>query len=453
MPKRTQKSEFSRGGYSLLTFLAAGIVIGGLGMAYLALPDLTKTSYDAAATTTGAVVNEPSEAPARPQVTHVPVPDAVRAIYMTQCVVGTVDFRRELVELVEDTEVNALVIDIKDYSGKLAFDTTNPKLAASVSDECGATDMREFIAMLHEKGIYVIGRITVFQDPYYSRTHPELAVKRKSDGGVWTDHKGLSFIDVGAKPYWDYIVEISKESFNLGFDELNYDYIRFPSDGNMQDIRFVHSEGKTKPEALEAFFAYLHKKVKDPSLYSDFEHTGLAGAPAVPQTSADLFGMTTTNTDDLNIGQVLERAMPYFDFIAPMVYPSHYPDTWNGFADPDDYPYEVVHIAMKEAARRAAATSTPVETSTGTPLYRQEQVFDPALGATTTTRVFTGMYEKPSYSPLMMRSWIQDFDYGGKYGPEEVRAQIQATYDAGLTSWMIWSPSNRYTRAALEPAQ
>lgn len=443
-----------RGNSSSNKLLPAALSMGALFivalvLSYSMLPGLTKTTYQGdtpaglSDSDTGLV-----KASGLPQVQHVPLPEAVKAIYMTQCVVGTKDFRQDLVDLIDETELNAVIIDIKDYTGKLGFDTENPKLKASVSDACGASDMPEFISLLHEKGIYVIARITVFQDPYYSKAHPELAVKRMSDGSVWTDHKGLSFIDVGARPYWDYVIEISKEAFNLGFDELNYDYIRFPSDGNMEDIRFTHSEGKSKTVALEEFFVYLHTALKEPALYAQFEHIGVRGVP-VPLTSADLFGMTTTNTDDLNIGQVLERAMPYFDFIAPMVYPSHYPKTWNGFSNPNLYPYEVVNTAMTEAARRAVATSTTVEGFTTKPMYKEEYVFDPVLGATTTNRVFSGLYEKESYSPQMMRPWIQDFDYGGTYDVAEVRAQIQGTYDAGLTSWMIWAPSNRYTRGAL----
>jgi len=417
-----------------LVLFILGVIAAGIPLTYAA-SDFTKTSYNAQGEI-GEVKEGEEPLSTKPRVTHVPLPPAVKAIYMSQCVVGTKDFRQDLVDLVDETELNSIIIDIKDYTGKISFDTNNPKLAQSVSDQCGATDMREFIEYLHSKDIFVIGRITVFQDPFYSLQHPELAVKRASDGGVWKDHKGLSFIDVGARPYWDFVVELTKESYNLGFDELNYDYVRFPSDGNMKDIYFSHSQGKSKPEALEAFFAYLNEKVKDPALYADYEHVGLPkGTPAVPVTSADLFGMTTTNTDDLNIGQVLERALPHFDFIAPMVYPSHYPKTWNGFSDPNKYPYEVVYTAMKGGADRATATTTTV-------------LFNGAVVLSTTTPV---IYAKPVYDKKKLRTWIQDFDYGGNYDVAEVKAQIKATYDAGLDSWMIWAPSNRYTRGALLP--
>ena len=124
---------------------------------------------------------------------------------------------------------------------------------------------------------------------------------------------------------------LSKDSYVAGFDELNFDYIRFPPDGNMKDIDFSWSKGKTKADVLEYFFAYLHDALKN---------TGAV-------ISADLFGMTTTNTDDLNIGQVLERALPYFDYIAPMVYPSHYPPNFNGWKNPNHYPYELIKFVVE----------------------------------------------------------------------------------------------------------
>lgn len=341
------------------------------------------------------------------KITHIMTPDPVKAIYMSQCVVGTKDFRERLVKLTDSTEINSLVIDIKDYTGRLGFNTDNPLLASSVSDACGATDIVEFIDYLHSKDIYVIGRITVFQDPYMSKLRPDLAVRKLSDGGVWKDNKGLSFIDVGAKEHWDYIVEISKEAYKVGFDELNYDYIRFPSDGNMKDIHFALSAGKSKPLALEEFFAYLRQKVK----------------PIGVVMSADLFGMVTTNRDDLNIGQVLERALPYFDYIAPMVYPSHYPRTFNGWSDPNKYPYELIKFVMSSAVDRANA-------------------FDQSFG-TSSPQYYANSYKK-------LRPWLQDFDYGGNYDVAEVRAQIQGTYDAGLSSWMLWAPSNIYTVGALD---
>ena len=387
------------------------------GALYFGLPLFFQTSYHSTPST--AEVVDVVKTPEPPPVIHLPTPEPLKAIYMTSCVAGTPSFRAELVKLVEETELNSIVLDIKDYSGFLSFTPATSTLADFVSPRCMAPDMKEFIKTLHDKGIYVIGRITVFQDPVLTKKRPDLAVKKRSDGSTWRDYKGLSFTDPGAKEVWDHIVRIAKESYAIGFDELNFDYIRFPSDGPMSDIAFHSAGSRTKADVLEDFFRYLHEQLKP---------TGVV-------MSADIFGMTTTNTDDLNIGQILERAEPYFDYIAPMVYPSHYPPRFNGFDNPNKYPYEVVKFSMESAVNRFRATTTPVAVRDASPL-------------STTTRPI--LYSKEQWDPLKLRPWLQDFDYGGNYDIAEVKAQIQAVYDAGLTSWMLWSPSNRYTKGALQ---
>lgn len=362
-------------------------------------------------------VVDPEPEPQKEKVKYVATPESTKVVYMTACVASTVEFKQDIVDLIKETELNSIIIDIKDFSGTISFDTG---LAGDNSDGCRAKNIPEFVAELHEMGVYVIGRVTVFQDPYYSKLHPELAVKKNSDRNVvWADDKGINFIEVGAKPYWDYVIDLAKLSHQAGFDEINFDYVRFPSDGNMKDIYFPFSNsiiesnpGTGKAIALEEFFKYLHAEIAEYN--KDLEN------PLI--TSADLFGMTTTSSDDLNIGQVLERALPYFDYIAPMVYPSHYPPHFNGWADPDDVPYELIKYAMQGAIDKV----NTLKTATTTPSHIAEKV-----------------------STDQLRTWIQDFDYGGDYGPVEVREQIQATYDVGLDSWMLWAPSNRYTRGAL----
>lgn len=336
------------------------------------------------------------------QVAHLPTPTPLKALYMTACVAGTNSWRKSLEEMVSKTELNAIVIDIKDSTGTVSFDSGVPETYSGKG--CVVSDLDKFIAELHENNIYVIGRISVFQDPNYSMLHPELAVHSKATGGVWKDRKGLSFIDVGAKPYWDHIVAISKASYALGFDELNFDYVRYPSDGNMSDANYTWmNASSSKPAMLESFFSYLHDQLKG---------TGVV-------MSADLFGMTTTVSNDMGIGQVLEKALPYFDYIAPMVYPSHYPATWSGFANPAEHPYEVIKIAMTEGKKREDAQRV-------------------SMGIATST-------------PSKLRPWLQDFNLGATYGADKVQAQIKATYDSGLTSWMMWNAGNKYTEDALLP--
>ncbi len=389
------------------------VVVAGCALT-VAVPRTVVIGGENTIGTTSPVVATSTNTPATPKplVTHVEMPVVVRGIYMSQCVVGTKPFREKLVKLIDDTPINTVVIDIKDYTGKIAFDTDNPKLADSVSTACGARDMREFINTLHEKGIYVMGRVTVFQDPYYTKLHPEQAVQsaKINPGKPWKDFKGLSFIDVSSRAYWDYVVELSRVAHDeFGFDEINYDYIRYPSDGPMSDARYVNPN---KAEAVETFWKYLEEHVR----------------PLGVRMSADVFGMTTTNSDDLNIGQQLERALPHFDAVMPMVYPSHYPKNFRDLGNPNFAPYDVVHISLKTAAERAEATSTVVKTLEGSPI------------ASTSPQLYT----KAVYPRTKFRAWLQDFDYGKDYTTEDIAAQIKAVKDAGTPSYVFWDPANRY---------
>lgn len=407
MPQPPSTRKYSLLG--LIFFLVIALVV----FASLFAPKFFPTEYvlNGASTATAPVKLAQTEPVLKPAstfvVTHVATPKPMRAIYMSACIAGSKKLRENLVAIADTTEVNSIVIDIKDYSGRISFQSDNPLLKPVISETCRADDMKEFIGLLHSKNIYVIGRITVFQDPYMTKMYPDRAVHTKSDGGVWKDFKGLSFIDVGSKEHWDYIVALAKESYRIGFDELNFDYIRYPSDGNMKDTAYKLEPGEVKSEKLRQFFQYLHDQLK----------------PTGVMMSADLFGMTTTNTDDLNIGQVLENALPNFDFVDPMVYPSHYPPNFHGYPDPNKNPYGVVYFSMSTAVNRARA-------------------LDEALASST-----------PGYvgnSVEKLRPWLQDFQYGGTYGVPEIRAQIKATYDSGLDSWLLWNPANKYNLGALD---
>lgn len=421
-------------------FITATLGLVLMAVALLVLPEWQAISYERPEVVIKAddreMVSKKTN-DSREIIKHQPLPSSVKAIYMTSCVAGTPSFREKLVKLIEETEINSVIIDVKDYSGTISFsphdEAWKPAWSAA---KCGAGDMKEFIANLHEKDVFVIARITVFQDPFYATRRPDLAVK-KSDGiSVWKDHKGLSFIDVGAKEYWDHIIMLARDSYNIGFDEINFDYVRYPSDGPMTDISFTHSReyiaDDRKQANLEEFFKYLKEKLDDENLFADFRHEEHGREIAVPWTSVDLFGMTTTNYDDLSIGQVQDRAAPYFDFIAPMVYPSHYPKNVFGYNNPNNHPYEIVYHAMKTGVNRMTASTTPMMG------FQHERI-----GTTT-----PALYQKPVYTADKFRTWIQDFDYGGDYDVEDVKAQIQASLDAGVQSWMVWAPSNIYTRGA-----
>ncbi len=347
----------------------------------------------------------------KPKIIHLKTPDQVKAVYMSACYASSPSLRSKLVKLIEETELNSIVIDIKDYTGTVSFKTGDSEIDSLGGSGCTVSDMQEFVKELHDKNIYVIGRVTVFQDPLYSKTHPELAVKKKSNTNVvWKDRKGLSFIDVGARPFWDYIIKIAKHSYAIGFDEINFDYIRFPSDGDMNDIAFTHTGTTTKKEMLRQFFEYLDIEMKKEGI----------------TTSADLFGMTTTNTDDLNIGQILEYALMNFDYVAPMVYPSHYPPNFNGWKDPNKVSAELIKYVMSQGVARVDFLREEIASSTPN----------------------SSMLDRVKREQL--RPWLQDFDYPVAYTPAMVRGQIQSTYDVGLNSWMLWDPSNQYTRSALE---
>lgn len=390
-------SMFTVGFFSVLYFTVPNILsvtYNGYGIS----TDFDKTSIISTSTNSAIVKTSVKK---EFKAEHIKTPENVKAIYMTSWVAGTPSLREKLVEIADETEINSIVIDIKDYTGKIAFKVEDSYLLEVGAVENRIPDIREFIKRLHSKNIYVIGRISVFQDPHYVSKYPEFAVKRESDGEVWKDYKGISWLDAGSKDVWNYTTVIAKEAYKIGFDELNFDYIRFPSDGNMNDIEYPFSEEKIlaeplygKAEVMKSFFEYLADEMKD------------IGAII----SADMFGMVTTNPDDLNIGQVLEYAEPYFDYIAPMTYPSHYPKGFNGFNNPNKEVYGVVKYSMDSAVKKMKTASS---------------------------------------SPDKLRPWLQDFDYGGNYDIAEVRAQIQAVYDAGLNSWMLWDPANIYTIDAL----
>ena len=343
--------------------------------------------------------------------TYVSVPNEVKGVYMTSWVAGSKNLRENLVKIIDDTEINTIVIDIKDYTGKIVFSVGSSKLKSYGSEDIRVSDLRDFIESLHKKGVYVIGRIAVFQDAYFVKFRPDLAVKNKLGTEVWKDRKGISWIDPASLEYWDYIILLAKESRKIGFDEINFDYIRFPSDGNMEDISYPWSSTTPKAIVLKDFFKYLQEKLRDSGL----------------KTSADLFGMTTTSKNDMGIGQVLENTLPYFDYVSPMVYPSHYPPSFGGFENPEANPYAIIKYSMEEAVKRA-------------------DIFEQM--ASTTNPIVNSVHYKDK-----LRPWLQDFGLKVTYGSAEVRAQIKATNDVCLDSWLLWSASYKYTRGALDSEQ
>ncbi|MCA9353049.1 hypothetical protein KC901_02600, partial [Patescibacteria group bacterium] len=192
----------------------------------------------------------------------------------------------------------------------------------------------------------------------------------------------LAFINPRYEGAWNYLATIAEAAYALGFDEINIDYIRFPSDGNITNIDYEMDEGETRRSVMKEFYEYMDDRLRG------------AGIPI----SADIFGLVTTASDDIGIGQYFEDIYPHFDAVAPMVYPSHYSSGSFGYQNPNAYPYQIVSLAMKSAISRAQSINE---------------------------------------NPDKLRVWIQDFTLGNPhYGVEEIRNQLQAVYDTGLDSYM-----------------
>lgn len=327
-------------------------------------------------------------------------PSVVKGIYVTGWVAGGRERMRQLIDLLDRTELNTVVLDIKDYSGYLSYRTGD-----SVLQEVGAesepriSNPSALIKDLHDRGIYVIGRITVFQDSVLAKAHPDWALMTE-DGEAWRDRRGLMWMDPAAREVWDYNVRIAKDAFARGFDEINFDYIRFPSDGDLSAVRYPRWDGaSTRQEVIASFFRYLREELGDQPI------------------SGNLFGLAAIADDDLGIGQVIEDAYPYFDHVMPMVYPSHYASGFLGYPNPADYPYEVISDSLARAVGkwRAQASST-------------------------------------SPGPVAkLRPWLQAFDLGAKYDSAMVARQIQAAEEVLeransdlYSGWVLWDPSNIY---------
>ncbi|MDO8601364.1 MAG: putative glycoside hydrolase [bacterium] len=313
-------------------------------------------------------------------------PEIIKAVYFTTGSARSKSSINYLLDLASTTEINSVVIDIKDFSG-------NIKVASK----------GDLIEKLHQNGIYVIARMEVFQDPVFANARPDLAIHSQSaTSTLWLDNYGLAWIDPAAKEYWDYILNIAKSAVAQDFDEINFDYIRFPSDGNLQDMVFpVWQEKASRSSVLRDFYRYLRE--------------GLAGT----KISIDLFGLSTVNFDDLGVGQIIEDAFDNFDFVSPMVYPSHYSSGFQGYDDPNQYPYEVIKYSMEGALGRLSA------------------------------------FKKTKETNVKLRPWLQHFNlHGVEYDAEKIKLEIQAVKDAlgsEFSGFMLWSPTNIYIKEALIP--
>ncbi|MFH2062739.1 MAG: putative glycoside hydrolase [bacterium] len=334
---------------------------------------------------------------------HVATPDFVRGIYVSAATAGYRKRFDQLVDLVGRTELNSMVIDVKDADGSLSFEPESDSLRPYAAKRPQLGRIAEFTAPLRERGIYLIARIFVFQDPMLAESRPELAVAR-TGGGLWRDYRGIPWLDPASKEVWKYNVAVAREAYSGGFDEVQFDYIRFPSDGNIGTMSFpVWDRTESKSEVMAGFFGHLDKELRV-----------MSGMPI----SVDLFGLTMWQHEyDLNIGQKLSDALPHFNFVSPMVYPSHYPANFNGYPNPAARPFDVVYLN----------------------LLRGQELHERLAAEASAERLGT------------FRPWIQDFDLGAVYTPFLVREQMRATEEGGGSGWLLWNARNVYTEAALEP--
>ena len=329
-----------------------------------------------------------------------PRPEHVRGIYLNAWTAGSWGRRGRLIELARRTEINSFVIDIKDATGYVSHRSRVP-LATEVGavDEVRIKDLPALLTQLEEAGIYPIARIVVAKDPLLAGGRPDLAIQ-DSAGGPWLDQKEVMWLNFHHPEVWDYHLSLAREVARAGFPEIQWDYVRFPDAPESYLSRAVYpgSEGRTKTQAVREFLGYTREVLRAKGV----------------RVTADVFGVTTSYRRDVGIGQVWESFIDQVDVALPMVYPSHYWTGSFGYEEPNAHPYEIVRRALRDAVRRSKAVD--------------------GAGAT--------------------RPWLQDFTLGEPvYEAPEIRAQIQATYDAGIQEWILWNPGSSYTEAALMPAR
>jgi len=319
-------------------------------------------------------------------------PHPVRAAYLTYYGVADRTIRQRVLELVERTELNAVVIDIKGDRGLIPYRTSvQAALDAGAQGPVIIKDFDDQLAAWKARGIYTIARIVAFKDNVRATARPDLAIIDTRTGKPWIDRENLAWVDPFREENWDYIIAVAKEAALKGFDEIQFDYVRFPTDGKLAAARYSQpNSAATRLPAIAAFLAKARRELGPTGVF----------------LGADIFGYTAFNANDTDIGQRIEEISVSLDYLCPMVYPSGYHLGIPGVRNPMVNPYEIV----KESVRLTRA---------------------------------------------QVRPWLQDFkDYAFDkriFGPGEVRAQIRGSDDGGGSGWMLWNPKNDYTGAALRP--
>src|SRR5881296_110445 len=335
--------------------------------------------------------------PTRDAIEVVMKPQVVKAAYLTYFGVGDKGIRGRVLELAARTELNAVVIDVKGDRGWILYRTEVPEaLAVGAQGPGTLKDFDGLMADLKSRGIYTIGRIVTFKDNVLANGRPDLAIIDTRTGRPWIDNEKLAWVDPFREEVWRYNIAIAREAAGKGFDEIQFDYVRFPTDGRLAAAKYSAPNNKqTRLPAIAGFLERARRELGPLGVY----------------VAADVFGYTAFNDNDTDIGQRIEELAPHLDYLCPMVYPSGYHVGIPGFRNPVQNSYAVVRESVRLMRRRAGHT------------------------------------------PARVRPWLQDFkDYAFDrriFGISEIRDQIRGTDEGGGTGWMLWNPRNDYTGAAL----
>ena len=315
-------------------------------------------------------------------------PGDVRGVHVTMALAGLNGKIDEYVAL-KRYGLNTLEVDVKDEYGKIGFVSSDlPELARQIGAAQPYFDVRSVVGKVHAAGMYLIGRVVVYEDPALSAARPDLAVLR-TDGSRWLNNGGLGWTNPYDKRVWRYAVGIGRAAARAGFDEIQFDYVRFPSDGDLSQIVYRHQRAEPKGITIAGFLRYASGQLH----------------PLGVRVSADVFGLAATH--DLGIGQVPKRIAPYLDAIYPMVYPSHFGPGEYGITDPDAYPGRTVARSLLDFRRQMKGRHTT------------------------------------------LIPWLQDFSLGTPYTVVEVTDQIAAARRQHTGGFMLWNPEGLYTREAL----
>jgi len=332
-------------------------------------------------------------APVAPEMRSALSPLKVRALYMSFWAVSSQTMRAQIYETLAKAHLNGVVIDVKGDMGLVAFRTSIPMVAkAGANRAITIPDAPALVGDLHKRGLYAIARIVTFKDSPLALARPDLAV-RAADGSLFSDNEKLHWTDPFSQVAWDYNIQIAVEAAKAGFDEIQFDYVRFP---DRPGLRFSkETNAGNRVEAITGFLAAAQKALNPYNVF----------------LSADNFGYVAWNEGDTGIGQVYSEVGKVVDYISPMLYPSGFKFGIPGVRDPMSDPYRIVYATLEKAKAR------------------------------------TG------FSGLVFRPWLQAFsDYAfdhRAFGKLQLREQIKAAEDAGSEGWMLWDPRNRYQTEAL----